>query len=145
MPSLAIFTSKPSISSSVISVSAEAARSSTTRMRAGALAAAAVGARGAPARGSALAAGATLRRQVHHDLRAPPHPFAVGRDPAAVQFHQVLDQRQADAQAALRAVQRLVGLREQVEDVRQESRVDARALVLDRDLHLAVGVAWRSG
>ena len=58
----------------------------------------------------------------------------------AVQFHQVLDQRQADAQAALRAVERLVGLREQVEDVRQESRGDARALVLHRDLQLAVGV-----
>jgi hypothetical protein len=40
-------------------------------------------------------------------------------------------QRQADAQPALRAVQRLVGLREQVEHVRQEFRRDAGALVLD--------------
>ena len=63
--------------------------------------------------------------------RAPARPFAVAPDAAAMQLHQVLDQREPDAQAALRAVQRLVGLGEQVEDVRQEVRRDAGALVRD--------------
>ena len=109
----AVFTTKPSISSSVISVSAEAARSSTTRMRAGAL----VGLRACgrlwrppPIAGCDPATPADRRSP-----RCPSRPFAVRLDPAAVQFHQVLDQREADAQAALRAVERLVGLREQVE------------------------------
>jgi hypothetical protein len=43
--------------------------------------------------------------------------------------HDALDQRQADAQAALRAVGRAVGLGEQVEHVRQQLGVDAAAVV----------------
>jgi hypothetical protein len=42
-----------------------------------------------------------------------------------VQFHQVLDERQADPQAALRAVQCLVALGKQVKDMRQKFRLNA--------------------
>ena len=61
--------------------------------------------------------------------------FAEAFDVAAVQLGDAPRQRQADAQAAERARQGLVLLREQLERVRQEGRIDAFAAVLDRDLH----------
>ena len=78
-----------------------------------------------------------LRRQTHVNSVPCPRPSLCASTRAAVQLDQVLDQRQADAQAALRAVERLVGLREQVEDVRQQRRRDADAVVLHRDHDLA--------
>src|ERR1035441_9911461 len=54
---------------------------------------------------------------------------------AARERRDAASQRQADAEAAERARQGLVLLREQLEGVWQEVRVDALALVLDGDLH----------
>ena len=64
-----------------------------------------------------------------------PGAFAEALDVAAVQLGDAARQRQADAEAAERARERLVLLREQLEGVRQEVGVDALAAVLDRDLH----------
>jgi hypothetical protein len=58
-------------------------------------------------------------------------------------LHQVAHQRQADAEPALGAVQLAVALHEQVEDVRQQGRRDAVAVVGDLDLHArAHACAW---
>ena len=56
-----------------------------------------------------------------------PGPFAEALDVAAVQLGDAACQRQADAEAAEGARQRLVLLREQLEGVRQELGVDAFA------------------
>jgi hypothetical protein len=55
-----------------------------------------------------------------------------------VQFDQSLRDGQADAEPALRAIERLIALHEEVEDVRQDLRVDAGAFVTDADPHDAV-------
>jgi hypothetical protein len=60
-----------------------------------------------------------------------------------VQLHQVLDQREAYAQAALGAVQRLVALGEQVEDVRQEFGLDAGCPLSFTVMQFAVAVQPR--
>jgi hypothetical protein len=49
-----------------------------------------------------------------------------------VQLDEVLRDRQAEAEAAARPVQRLLALDEALEDVRQERRRDAGAVVDDR-------------
>jgi molybdenum-dependent DNA-binding transcriptional regulator ModE len=133
---VAIFTSKPSISSRVIRSRPKppgrrppgCARRPVLLRRDADPAPAASGAR----------LRAHARRQADRHLRRPCPGPRWRLDVAAMQLDQVLDQRQADAQAALRAVQRLVGLREQVEHVRQEFGRDAGALVLDRDLQFAI-------
>ncbi len=54
-----------------------------------------------------------------------------------MQLDQPLDQRQADAQPALRPHQRPLRLRENLEDARQHLGHDADAVVLDRHDHVA--------
>ena len=49
-----------------------------------------------------------------------PGPSLLARDLAAMQVDQVLDDRQAQAEAAVRAVAGRIALREAVEQVRQE-------------------------
>jgi hypothetical protein len=67
--------------------------------------------------------------QAHHELAALARPLAVGGDAAAVHLHQPAHQGQANAQAALGAVQAALGLHEQVEDAGQHVRRDADARV----------------
>ena len=67
-------------------------------------------------------------RQAHGEFTALANP-AAGRDRAAVQVHQLPHQRQADAHAALGAVERTVGLRKQIEHARQQLGCDADAVV----------------
>ena len=74
--------------------------------------------------------GRTGGGQVHDEFAAQAPARAVRLHPAAVQLHQAAHQTQADAQAALRPLQRTVFLREQVEDVRQHFGVDAGTVVL---------------
>ena len=73
------------------------------------------------------------QRQADHEFAALVRPLAEGRHPPAMQRHQAFHQRQADAQAALRAVRRALGLREQVEDIGQHLRLDALPVVAYRD------------
>ena len=70
------------------------------------------------------------QRQAHHEAAALVAPGAVRLDLAAMQHHQVLDQRQAQAQPALRPVDALLlALVEHVEHVGQQLGGDARAVV----------------
>jgi len=82
---------------------------------------------------------------------APVDPFAGGGDRAAMKLDEAPHDRQAQAQAALRARRRSIGLAKALEDVGQEIRRDAGAGVADghdqlgvhdgrRDLH---ATAWR--
>ena len=50
-----------------------------------------------------------------------------------MQSDQVLDQRQADAEAAAGAIGALPTLHEQIEDARQQIGIDALAVVADAD------------
>jgi hypothetical protein len=59
-------------------------------------------------------------------------------DRAAVQSDQPLREREADAQAPRRAVQRAVGLREQVEDLRQKRFIDPHAIVAHAHLGMVL-------
>jgi hypothetical protein len=78
-------------------------------------------------------------RQVHFEAAAGTQPRAVRADAAAVQFHQALRQRQADAQAALGALQRRLLLREHREHVLQRLRAHADAGVRDAEHDLVAG------
>ena len=57
--------------------------------------------------------------------------LARGLDRSAVQLDELPDQREADAEPALGAVAGVVGLDEEIEDVRQQVRADAAAFVGD--------------
>ena len=76
-------------------------------------------------------------RQADGELAAPARAVAVGRHRPRVHLHQRADQGQADPQAALATDrERLVGLGEQVEDVGEQLRRDADAVVADADQRL---------
>ena len=62
---------------------------------------------------------------------ACPGPGALRLDRAAVQLDQALHQREPEPEPALRAVERLARLEEQIEHVRQQLRRDADAVVRD--------------
>ena len=76
-------------------------------------------------------------RQADDELAPLARPVAAGLDAPAVQLDQPLDQRQADAEPALRPHQRRFRLREHLEDARQHLGGDADAVVLDRHDHVA--------
>ena len=69
-----------------------------------------------------------LRRsgQPDGELAALAAPVAVRRDRAAVQLDEAAHDREPEAEAAVRAIERLPLLREQVEDVRQHRRARCR-------------------
>src|SRR5207237_4337355 len=73
-------------------------------------------------------------RQVDREGRAAARPGAVGAHLAAVQQRDVAHEREADAQAARAPRRRSIGLAEAVEDVRQEFRLEADAVVLHLQL-----------
>ena len=77
--------------------------------------------------------------QAEREARALPEAVAAGRDLAAVEFHHLPRDRQAQAEAPVRTRHRAVGLAEPVEHVGQEFCVDARAAVGHADLHSAAG------
>ena len=61
-------------------------------------------------------------RQPDDKLAAAIWPRARHGDRAVMQFHQALDERQADSKTSLRTVQRLIGLHERQEDPREHIR-----------------------
>src|SRR5581483_1171986 len=77
-------------------------------------------------------------READDEGRPLPHARALGGDRPAVQLRQVSRNRQAEAEAALFARDRAVGLAEALEDVRQEVPADALPGVADRDLDVRV-------
>ena len=72
-------------------------------------------------------------RQADDELAAVAEALAVRLDAAAVQLHQPVDEGEADAEPAVRAIQRAGGLHEKIEDARQQFRVDAHAVVAHAD------------
>src|SRR5581483_11666257 len=71
--------------------------------------------------------------KLHVERAAQAWACASYGDSSAVQLDQALDQRQADAQATLGAIEPAVGLGEQVEHMRQQVRGDTHAVVLHPD------------
>ena len=68
-------------------------------------------------------------RQPHADLRAEPWPIASHVDLPLMQLDEAPNDREADAQSALAAIEPAITLREHLEDVRQELRFDADTVV----------------
>ena len=85
--------------------------------------------------------GAALAAQRHGEGRALADAGAAHVDVAAVQPHEIVDDRQPEPETAVAARRRAVGLAEAIEHVRQERAVDADAGVGDLD---ANAVADRS-
>src|SRR3981081_4381649 len=80
-----------------------------------------------------------IERQPHRDARAFADP-AADRDLAAVQFHQALDDGEAEPGPVMPPVVGSARLEERAADPRQILLADADAVVLDRDRdHGAVG------
>jgi hypothetical protein len=67
-----------------------------------------------------------------------PESFAGCADGSPMQFHQAADERQADTEAALRAVERALGLHEHLEDGWKQIRRDAKPGVLDAEHSVVV-------
>ena len=84
------------------------------------------------------------QRQADQEFAALPGPCAVRRDAAAMHLHELAHQREADAQAALRAMRGAIHLREQLEQARQQLRRNADAVVPHADLDIACSRAARS-
>ena len=78
------------------------------------------------------------QRNPHRERRAEPFAGALGADRSAVELHQVVDDREPQAQAAVPARGGGVGLAEGVEDVGHEMRRDPLPRVADDDLGPAV-------
>ena len=80
------------------------------------------------------------RRDGEADGEGRPLPLAVALRSyrAAVQLDQVAHDREPQAEAAM-AARRVVGLAETLEDMRQEIRADAQAVIADPDLCVAAG------
>ena len=93
-------------------------------------------------RGASSAAARRARGSRTTNSAAPAGALAEGLHRAAVHLDQPAHQRQADAQAALRAVERSLSLHEQVEDAPSRSARDADAVVAHDDDRLVLsGVA----
>src|SRR4029453_10270077 len=76
-------------------------------------------------------------RQTDYELAPSRRPLAAGLDAPAMQFNQALDQRQADAESALRPYQGRLCLRENVENTGEYLGDDADTAILDGDGHVA--------
>ena len=79
-----------------------------------------------------LAVGRPLfdERQAHHELAPLPGAGARNRDRAVVQLDQASNERQPDPEPAARAIERMVGLNEEIEDLVLHLGCDADAGVL---------------
>src|ERR1700678_1049495 len=118
----------PSALSDSVRSAAASALSSTTTIRSPT--AAGVTAAGA---GSPLVGGGG---ETEGEVAAAPAALAVSGDGAAVHGDQAAHDGQAEAEAALRAIERLPLLHEQVEDPRQHLRFDPDAVVAHPEDHL---------
>src|SRR6185295_12742316 len=77
------------------------------------------------------------------ERRAQALAGALGANAAAVQFHEVADDREAEAQSAILPAGSDVGLAEPLEHVRDELRMNADAGIADHDLDIASVAAHR--
>ena len=95
--------------------------------------------RGNRRRHAPVVRGSAGQRQRDDERRSAAFARAGGTDGAAVQLDEVLDDRQAEAQPAVQAGRRGVGLAEALEDVRQELRL--MPIPVSLTLSRPVGVA----
>ena len=79
-----------------------------------------------------------LVRQVHDELAAAAQSLAANLDAPAVQRHQPLDQRQADAEAAFGAIDGRIHLREHREQARHHFCGETDAVVADGNHQLGI-------
>ena len=75
-----------------------------------------------------------MNRQVYDESCALSSAAALGADGAAVQFNDVQDDRQTQAQPAMFSCTAAVGLTKAVEHMRQKLRIDTLAGVADDEL-----------
>ena len=85
------------------------------------------------------------QRQRDHELAALPQSLAERLDGAAVELHQLPDERQANAQARASFERRGRPLREEVEDPAEHLGGDAHAVVADRHDRAAITFLGRHG
>src|SRR5438128_3708762 len=93
----------------------------------------------APARHARSRLRALAHRERDDEDRAPVLARALRAHGAAVKLDDVLHQREAEPEAAVRARARAVALAERLEDVRNELRRDPDARVGDDDLDARLG------
>ena len=79
-------------------------------------------------------------RKADGELTSGSRPFAVNAHLALVHLDQRSNDSQADAQAAARARERLIGLNEEVKDLGQELGGDSDSGVGNLDLHVGIGL-----
>lgn len=84
-------------------------------------------------------------RQAHAKARTLPFARALGRDLAAVQLRQPLDDGESQAEPLRASVHLLILLTKRLEQVREESRFDATPGVPDRKLDVGVDAAQVHG
>jgi hypothetical protein len=72
-------------------------------------------------------------RQADVERASPTRAFAARLDAAAMHFNEPTRKRETNPQAAPRALERVIELREHVEHLRQELRRDAHARIGDTD------------
>ncbi len=77
------------------------------------------------------------QRNVELETRAAAGSFAEYRDVAAMHLDEALDDAKADAETALRAIERAIALHEEIEYARLQLGRDADAIVADRDQRAA--------
>src|SRR6266511_1400903 len=78
-------------------------------------------------------------RQRDWECRPAPQALARRRDRPAIQFDQILNERQPQSQSAVTPRSRCVRLQESVENEWQEFRIDALARIADRDADVIGG------
>ena len=88
---------------------------------------------GHPRRRRCRVGGHRHARQPHDEPAAGHHALAVRLHRAAVHLHDAAHQRETDAQPALRVAAGIVGLREEIEHVRQHVGLNADAVVFYHD------------
>src|SRR6185369_3893477 len=74
----------------------------------------------------------------YHELAAFARAFAMGGHAAPMHLHQLMDEREADPQASLRARARVLCLHEEIKDAGQQFGIDTNADVTHADDDLAM-------
>src|SRR5206468_3367848 len=74
------------------------------------------------------------RRQAYPELAPLPHARAFHLDRAAMQLGEPTHEREPDAETPARTIERLLSLDEEIEDPRQQIRLDALPVVADAKL-----------
>src|SRR5471030_1242520 len=130
-PSCAVATSAPSSSSKAANALAVSESSSTTSMRTPA---------SDPARSRLMLPHgmAVDQRQPDAHPRAPPSPVRMREHASRMHLHKLLDQRKTDAHAAAGLAARFDSLREHLEDMLQQRRVNPRPGIRDIDTQLVL-------